>query len=444
MSAFSTTKSNIGDLSIETGVVLDLTAGTTEIFSIANFEASAGVPDPTTSVIRSAPRFAGGSSRNFLIEEIVVPNVIPSGWFKQTKKYEWASELGGFTIEVGSDGSLEWWDGTDVIMTAPPGTIPLDDRVQCSAGVASGSGDMGTAEYTIDLGTATGLVTLTFDAYVVPDIFIVEYDGAEVINTGYRGDSGTYDGVAVTVAGPGSGTASFTKSTANPTSCTVRVEAPFTGTAWQFDLSCPGGGAPPYTPSSPGRQTFTATSTAYGDSLNYGTPFTVDVIYEGGETLTQIQLTSEVLFTSNPLIMEQESVTRWGDSVYGEFRIDIDDTGEATISDRTDVIAIRPTVVNAELYLDPTGSYEATAYGRDTYNLGVEFFCSISMIITTPLELYTFLKLTLTGGSITDVRGPFSEPSLPANGTNLKILPISYSNGLGTVEQFFEGAVLWK
>lgn len=444
MSAFTTTKSNIGDLSIESGAILDLTAGTTEIFSIANFEASGSVPDPTTSVIRSAPRFAGGSSRNFFIEEVIVPNVIPSGWFKQTKKYEWASELGNFTVEVGSDGSLEWWDGTDVIMTAPPGTIPLDDRVQCSAGVASGSGDMGTAEYTIDLGTATGLVTLTFDAFVVPDIFIVEYDGAEVINTGYRGDSGTYDGVAVTVAGPGSGTASFTKSTANPTSCTVRVEAPFTGTQWQFDLSCPGGGSPPYTPSSPGRQTFTATSTAYGDSLNYGTPFTVDVIYEGGETLTEIQLTSEPLVGATPLAMSQESVTRWSDSVNDEFRVDIDDTGEATISDRTDVIAIRPTVVGQELYLDPSGSYEATAYGRDTYNLGVEFFCSISMIITTPLELYTFLKLTLTGGSITDVRGPFSEPTLPANGANLKILPISYSNGLGTVEQFFEGTVLWK
>lgn len=442
MSAFTTTKSNIGDLSIETGVVLDLIAGTTEIFSIANFQASASVPDPETSVIRSAPRFAGGSSRNFFIEEIVVPNVIPNGWFKQTKKYEWASELGNFTIKVGSDGSLEWSDGTDVIMTAPPGTIPLDDRVQCSAGVASGSGNMGTSEYTIDLGTATGLVTLNFEAFTVPDIFIVEYDGASVINTGYRGVSGTYDGVAVTVAGPGLGSASFTKSTANPTSCTVRIDAPFTGTAWEFDLSCPGGGAPPYTPSSSGRQTFTATSTAYGNSLNYGYPFTVDVIYEGGQTLTQIALTSEVLFTSNPLIMEQDSVTRWGD--YGDFRVDIDDTGEATISDRTDVVAIRPTVVGAEQYLDPSGSYEATAHGRDTYNLGVEFFCSISMIPTAPLELYTFLKLILTGGAITDVRGPFSEFSLPANATNLKILPISYSNGLGTVEQFFEGAVLWK
>lgn len=305
------------------------------------------------------------------------------------------------------------------------------------------SGGIGVSEYTVDLGTATGLVTLNFDAFTVPDIFIVEYDGAEVINTGYRGTSGTYDGVAVTVAGPGAGSASFTKTTSNPTSCTVRVEAPFTSTAWNFDLSCPGGGSPPYTPSSAGRQTFTATSTPYGDTLNYGTPFTVDVIYEGGQTNTLIQMTSEPL---NPVAvtLTQSTVSRWNDLSLAKFRVDIDDNGEATISDRTDVIAIRPIVVGSELYLDPSGSYEATAYGRDTYNLGVEFFCSISMIITKPLELYTFLKLTLTGGSITDVRGPFSEPSLPANGANLKILPISYSNGLGTVEQFFEGAVLWK
>jgi hypothetical protein len=421
-------------MSIEAGVIIDLTAATTGVFNISPMTVEADVVDSLTSATRSAPRFAGGSSRNMHIEE-VINSTIPSGWHKQTGLYEWSAEDGDFTCEVASDGSLEWSDATDVIMTAPAGSIPIADWISCSTAAAAGG--VGTQEITVDLGSATGLVTLTFDAYTIPDIFIVEWDGSEVINTGYRGTSGTYDGVAVTVAGPGAGTASFTKTTASPSLCTVRVEAPFTGTQWDINLGCPGGGSPPYVTPSTGRSTFTATSTAYGDTLNGGTPFTLDVVYEGGASYTSIELTSDPLAGN----LVQNTVTRWTDYY---FNVKIDDAGEATISDHADVIAIRPTVVGQELYLDPTGSYEATAYGRDTYNNGVEFFASVSMVSTPPLVLETFLKINVTAGSITSVAGPFSEPFLPANTAGVKILPISYSDGLGKVIQFNEGAVLWK
>ena len=393
MSQFSTTRSNIGDMSIEAGVVIDLTAATTGIFNTARTNGGQAIPvDPGVSSNRPQPRFAGGSSRNMLIEDATNPD-IPSGWFKQVRKYEWACEDPRFNVTVDTDGSLEWSDATDVIMTAPAGSIPLDERVSCSAFV--GSGGIGYTEYTVDLGTATGLVTLDFDAYAVPDIFKVVYNGTEVINTGYRGVSGTYDGVVVVVAGPGAGSASFTKSGASPTFCKVQVLAPFTDTAWQFNLSCPGGASPPYTPASVGRNTFTATSTAYGNSLNGGTAFTRSVMYEGKERSTEIQMTSDVL-GSNQFLLSQYTVTNWSQPVYeaSPKRCDIDENGTATISDLSQVIATRPTIAGAEQYLDPSGSYNSTAYGRNTYNNGVDFSISIDMIVTPPLELYTYLKQT--------------------------------------------------
>ena len=439
-SQFSTTRSNIGDLSIAAGVLVDVTGGTSVIYDISPRTSQSEQPDPTVSATRAAPRFAGGSSRNMLIIEEINAN-IPSGWHKQTALYGWSAEDGDFTCAVAADGSLEWSDATDVIMTAPAGSIPIADWISCATAVTSGG--VGDTELTVDLGAATGLVTLDFNAYNVPDIFTVDWDGAEVINTGYRGDSGTYDGVPVTVSGPGLGTASFTKTTASPSLCTVRVNAPFTGTAWDLTLGCPGGGSPPYTVPGNVRATFVATSTAYGNTLNGATPFTLDVIYEGGASATQIDLTCEPLIDLFDLDFPatEETTTRWSNYSY---RVDIDAAGEATISDQSDVIAIRPTVIGDEQYLDPTGSYASTTYGQDTYNNGVGFSGAISMIITAPLELYTYLNVTVSAGSVTGVTGPFSDVTLPANTTGVKTIPISYSDGLGNVEQYFEGSILWK
>lgn len=435
MSQFSVSKSNVGDMSIESGVVVDITPATTAVFNISPLTFEGVANDPTTMANRLVSRFSGGSSRNMVIET-KIPN-IPSGWFVQSEKYKWVSEDEDFMVEVADDGSLKWSDATDIIMTAPAGSIPLDDRITC--GSLTTSGGVGNSEFIVDLGTATGLVTLNFDAYSIPDIFKVEYDGVEVINTGYRGDSGTYDGTVVVVAGPGNGSATFTKSTASPTTAIVRVIAPFTGTAWDLDLSCPGGGAAPYVPASPGRSTFTATSTAYGDSLNGGTAFTLGVTFEGGELATEIQITSEPL--GSLITLPQESVTRWSNY---DFRCDIDENGDGTISDHSDVIAIRPTVIGAELYLDPSGYYEATNYGRDTYNLGGEFFVSVLMAPTSPLGLYIYLKLNNSSGSITSVEGPFSAPTLPVNTSGVKIVPIAYSDGAGKIFQYYESAILWK
>lgn len=544
MSQFSTTKSNIGDLSIEAGGVVDVTGSTSVIYDISPRTSESVQDNQTTSATRSAPRFAGGSSRNMLIKEKINAD-IPNGWFKQVQKYQWSAEDSeaipgadsGLKITVSADGGLEWSDGFDnVIMTAPPGSIPLPNQIVC--GQLASSGNI-TTDFTSELGTDTGLVTLNFDTFKVPSSFVVEYDGVEVINTGYRGTSGTYDGQAVVVAGPASGSASFTKTTASPTTCTVRAIAPFSGdlcgtktvlpdgvpvgfgvfvtaeyptiksvvatgqidfrsnpapgedhliftapaaletyigaggevfgkivdssgiygdnsgsysvtvcvalasgtSTWGLELSCPGGGSPPYPPVYPGRSEIVATSTAYGESLNGGSPFTLDVIYEGKELATELTMTSAAIgVTPN---FTEINVTEW--AAY-QYRCEIDANGLATISDQSDIIAIRPNIAGFISYLDPSGSYASTAYGRDTYNNGVDFSVAINMVITPPLELYTYLEATTSGHSLTSVRGPFSAPVLPDNDhpNHKLIVPISYSDGLGNVTQYFEGSILWK
>lgn len=124
---------------------------------------------------------------------------------------------------------------------AEPAPEPEYPTISCSA--LASSGGQGEETYTVTLGSDGGTVTLNFDAYGVPDRFVVTYNGSTVIDTGYRGDSGynaTLAGLGLpAVTGPGSGSASFVKPAGSPTTANVTVYAPLPGTAWEFTLGCP-------------------------------------------------------------------------------------------------------------------------------------------------------------------------------------------------------------
>ena len=436
MPQFTINREPVGDVVVNTGYVVDLTTTTTGTFFVGNNINEGASPYPDTNSHLFAQRFAGGSGRNMIIENVIDP-AIPSGWMKQFKNQLWDSEDGPFKCTVNADTAvLEFSDETNTIFTAPAGSIPIYGRFECSAGAASGS--FGNFEYIVDLGTATGSTVLTFEAYSVPDIFKVEYNGVEVINTGYRGTSGTYDGVPVTVAGPGSGTASFNKTTSSPTWAKVIIEAPFSSTAWEASLGCPGGASPPYTPPSPGtRTTFTGTSTTYGNSLNGGTPFTTQIVYENGNGNTRLSLYSDfVIFTTE---FDELSSQLWSDG-FPLYAVSIDDLGIATFFDHQDVIAIR---AESKL-IDPSGVYVSTAYGKTLVGATEDFVVTIQMDYTPPMSLYTFIVLDVVSGNVTGVRGPFSDMTFPANTSTEKYIPISYSDGSGIVNQIHEGTLFWK
>jgi len=136
-------------------------------------------------------------------------------------------------------------DDYEVTFSCPP---PVVADVPCGAGSQYSGGEAFPQTDVVDLGTATGLVTLDFSALRVPDKFIVEFDGVEVINTGYRGDASHQTDLNAalasrglppeTIQGTGSGSATFQKTTAT-TTATVKVFAPIGGTQWYYTLQCP-------------------------------------------------------------------------------------------------------------------------------------------------------------------------------------------------------------
>lgn len=143
----------------------------------------------------------------------------------------------------------EAWGDLDNILTIKNVSAPdcLVPQFQCGVGTFQGNVTFPTI-YNINLGTATGLVTLTFDAYGIPDKFIVKFDGQEVINTGYRGNTIWQPNLDVeltqrglpteTIIAPPNGTASFNKTT-NTETAQLIVYAPLTNTGWEATLSCP-------------------------------------------------------------------------------------------------------------------------------------------------------------------------------------------------------------
>lgn len=121
-----------------------------------------------------------------------------------------------------------------------------EQQIACNADASYKEGSQSfPGIYAVTLGSGTGIVTFNFNAFGIPDKFIVIYDGNEVINTGYRGSSiyqgslNTALGTPETITEPGSGTETFNK-TSSSSVATVYVYAPLSGTGWNFQMSCPG------------------------------------------------------------------------------------------------------------------------------------------------------------------------------------------------------------
>lgn len=101
--------------------------------------------------------------------------------------------------------------------------------------------------YIYNLGI-TGTSTLTYQAYDIPDKWVIMQDGNIILDTGYRGNAALYQTILnaalaekglppETIQGVGSGTAQFTISTLSPVY--VFVYAPLDSTSFQTTISCP-------------------------------------------------------------------------------------------------------------------------------------------------------------------------------------------------------------
>ena len=136
-------------------------------------------------------------------------------------------------------------DSYSLEFNCPTPSVPT---IPCGAGTSYSGGISYPSTQNVTLGSGTGTVTLNYEAYGVPDRFVVEFDGSVVIDTGYVGAIGYQNQLnnalialgepTAPIVGIGNGTISFNKTTAT-TNATVKVYAPMSGTAWNFTLLCP-------------------------------------------------------------------------------------------------------------------------------------------------------------------------------------------------------------
>ncbi|MDY3445532.1 hypothetical protein JZ968_06805 [Riemerella anatipestifer] len=120
----------------------------------------------------------------------------------------------------------------------------------CGSDVRYNGGESFPAVRQYRLGENKGEVSMRFEAYGVPDKFIVFLDDMEIFNTGYLGDASYQSALdkALTDLGlptekiiGGNGTMEFKFMKTSTVSSILRIEvyAPLKGTAWAIFSSCP-------------------------------------------------------------------------------------------------------------------------------------------------------------------------------------------------------------
>jgi hypothetical protein len=192
-----------------------------------------------------------------------------------------------FCIEQLSQGTIDAFNAQGLTLTAgecftqptptstpaptPTPTATRTNNIPCGTPSSYSGGAAYPTTQSVGLGTPTGNVLLQYSAESVPDRFIVLWNNNVAIDTGYVGDpeyniggvdrtefnnslSGRTDPITLNtypdfvtyptdgyppIVGLGTGSASFNKNLANPTSVTVNVYGPITGTRWTYRLNCP-------------------------------------------------------------------------------------------------------------------------------------------------------------------------------------------------------------
>lgn len=193
---------------------------------------------------------------------------------------------------------------------ASSATPPSIQGVACNQATKS-DGKQGTFSYTLDFGTVIGDCGIKYQAYQVPDRYTIAWDG-KTYTSGFVGQTRynrQLDAAGFpNVSGPGSGTLTFFKSTAEPRTAVITVDAPLSGTLWNFAAFCPATPNPVTPALDPINLSFSiATSTVFvvndNGSLNYVTASILVTRLDGSKnTYARVTLPGPssmgVLFTS--------------------------------------------------------------------------------------------------------------------------------------------------
>lgn len=110
--------------------------------------------------------------------------------------------------------------------------------------VVKSAGRQGTFTYTIDFTNGIGECGINYNSFTVPDRFSITWDG-NTVTSGFVGATSYNSRLSQlgypNVTGPGVGKLVFQKTTAEPKTATITVDAPLSGTGWEFTPILPPG-----------------------------------------------------------------------------------------------------------------------------------------------------------------------------------------------------------
>jgi len=173
--------------------------------------------------------------------------------------------------EVTLGGGVENYDVTNGFSPSHPDNVAGygmgefysydHDYAAPACNLAYETGGQGTFDFPINLGSSTGLVTIEYQSYSIPDKFTFTWNGntytsgdgngtgnSFVGSSSYASNSavqpldsltGVYGSSGYQQQNGGRGTITFSKNTSTSSS-NMQVSAPLGGTGWWFSVSCPG------------------------------------------------------------------------------------------------------------------------------------------------------------------------------------------------------------
>jgi hypothetical protein len=191
----------------------------------------------------------------------------------------------------------------------------------------------------------------------------------------------------------------------------------------------------------------TFSSTPYGDTLNGGAPFTIDVSYEGSADPFPARSANVNVYAGTA---QGDGYTRtgwqsWESAADPSWTLAIDGLGEGEMSDGTDIVARRD--ADASKLYDPSGTWNATLYGMATYHAADAWLAEVTLMSGSPVagSLYVELVLDIGTNELLSVNGPFFAAVVPPNvPSEFAYVLIAVSDGFGGIDQVQEGPIYWK
>ena len=133
---------------------------------------------------------------------------------------------------------------------------------------------------------------------------------------------------------------------------------------------------------------------------------------------------TEGTFPVNEVLASTDGVT-WAYMDDDLVSVVVDPDGSAELFYDTDVIATRAAGGSTT---EAAGEYTATATGETNYNSGDPWTAYLTSSPVVPQSGKVFMKLILSGGTLTKLRGPYFAGTPPTETADLKIVTIAYSD----------------